>query len=362
MHQNEDEGIARKAVRGRGTGELAKGRFERLQTTHEQTEAGQVETQVFRDSTRTIISTNDSPDVGMDTTVNPYRGCEHGCIYCYARPTHEYLGLSAGLDFETRIFAKFEAPALLRAELEKKSWRPRTIVFSGVTDCYQPIERKLEITRNCLKVLAEFRNPVAIITKNTLVTRDIDILSELARFDAAHVVLSITSINRETSRRMEPRAATPDQRFRAVAELTAAGIPVSVNMAPIVPGLTDHEIPELLRRSAEAGARSAHYNLVRLPYGVKDLFQTWLDENFPDRKEKILNRIRAIRGGVLNRSEFGKRMEGEGVFADQIDDLFQTARKRYGLNKPSRPLSAAHFRKPEKALPLFESLTSPAQP
>jgi DNA repair photolyase len=340
---------ARMNVRGRGTGELAKGRFERVEVVYEEEEAQQVKTEIFKDSSRSIIATNDSPDVGFNATLNPYRGCEHGCIYCYARPTHEYLGLSAGLDFERKLFAKMEASALLREALSKKSWQPQALGMSGVTDCYQPIERELKLTRGCLQVLAEFKNPVVVITKNYLVTRDIDVLKELAAHDCAHVVLSITTLDKEVARKMEPRASQPERRLQAVEELTKAGIPVSVNMAPIIPGLTDHEIPALLKAAADAGALSAHYTLVRLPYGVKDLFQVWLEENYPTRKEKVLNRIKEIRGGKLNSSEFGSRMSGQGLYAEQIEQLFAQSRKRYGLNKKSRPLTTRHFRRPAGA-------------
>ncbi len=348
MFDDEEELLARKSVRGRGTGEMTKGRFERVEVTYvQEAEAGQVETQIFRDSSRSVVSFNDSPDVGFSPSLNPYRGCEHGCIYCYARPTHEYLGLSAGLDFETKIFAKMEAPSLLRAELLKKSWKPAPIGLSGVTDCYQPAERQLKLTRGCLEVLAEFRNPAFIITKNYLVTRDIDLLKELAKYDAIHVVVTITTLNKELARNMEPRASTPTLRLKAVEELSKAGIPVSVNMAPIVPGLTDYEIPSLLKAVAGAGALSASYVMLRLPYGVKDLFQTWLDQHYPLRKQKVLNRIRDVRGGKLYDATFGSRMSGEGIYAEHIERLFKSARERYGLNRRGNGLSTEHFRRVE---------------
>lgn len=353
--EDDDELKAKMAVRGRATGELAKGRFESIEIAYEQGEAQQVGTQVFKDTSRSVISTNDSPDVGFSASLNPYRGCEHGCIYCYARPTHEYLGLSAGLDFETKLFAKPDAPALLREALMKKSWTPQVLAVSGVTDCYQPVEKKLEITRECMRVLAEFRNPAVIITKNILVTRDIDILSELAKHNAIHVIISITTLDSALARTMEPRASTPPLRLKAVEQLAAAGIPVSVNMAPIIPGLTDYEIPSLLKAAAKAGARSAHYTLVRLPYGVKDLFSAWLDEHYPTKKQKVLNRIRDMRGGKLYNAEFGTRMRGTGEYADSIKQLFESSRARFGLDKPWPPLSTSHFRRPPGAqLSLFD--------
>jgi DNA repair photolyase len=342
------------SVSGRGALENPAGRFEPLQiemdaeACFDKDEDGndipprQLKTQVFLDKSRSIISTNDSPDIGMDATLNPYRGCEHGCIYCYARPTHEYLGLSAGIDFETKIFAKPDAPRLLMEKLQSPSWVPKVIFLSGVTDPYQPIERKLKITRGCLEVLADFCNPVSFITKNHLVTRDIDLLTQLAEKDCASVNMSITTLDRYLARNMEPRASTPGLRLRAIETLAKAGIPVSVMIGPVLPGLTEHEIPAILKSAADAGAGSAGYTMLRLPYGVKDLFQTWVHEHYPDRAEKILNRIRSIRDGKLNDSEFGTRMRGEGFFADQIAQLFDISRKRYGLIKREK-LSTAYF-------------------
>jgi DNA repair photolyase len=315
--------------------------------------AQQVPTQVFKDTSRSVLSTNDSPDLHMPYTLNPYRGCEHGCIYCYARPTHEYLGMSPGLDFETKLFAKTEAPQLLRNALSGKNWVPQTIVISGVTDCYQPIEREMKITQSCLKVLAEFRHPAVIITKNYLVTRDIDVLKEMAVHNLIHVCLSITTLDKEIARTMEPRASRPALRLKAVEELSKAGISVSVNVAPIIPGLTDHEIPAILKSAKEAGAISAGYVLVRLPYAVKELFEGWLEEHFPLRKQKVLNRIRETRGGKLYSAEFGTRMTGEGVYAEHIAKSFRQWRKHYGLDKKSPPLSVEHFRRDARQLSLF---------
>jgi DNA repair photolyase len=303
-------------------------------------------TEFLRDHTRGIISRNDSPDIPFETSVNPYRGCEHGCIYCFARPTHEYLGFSAGLDFETRILVKHEAPELLRRELASPRWTPQPIAMSGVTDPYQPVERRLGITRRCLEVLAEFRNPVAMVTKNHLVTRDIDLLGELAAHQAAVVNISITTLNEKLQRVMEPRASTPARRLEAVRKLAEAGIPVRVLAAPVVPGLTDHEMPAILKAAAEAGATAASYIPLRLPHGLKGLFEDWLETHFPDRKDKVLNRIREMRGGKLYDSEWGTRMRGEGLFADQYEALFGAACRKHGLVRTFPTLSAAAFRRP----------------
>ncbi len=303
-------------------------------------------THFYRDLTTSILSHNDSPDVGFDVSVNPYRGCEHGCIYCYARPTHEFLGFSAGLDFETKIMVKERAAELLRAELSSPKWRPQVIALSGVTDCYQLVERRLQLTRQCLAVLAEFRNPVGIVTKNHLVTRDIDLLGELARHQAASVWISITTLDSELRRVMEPRTSPPSARLAAIRELSQAGIPTGVLVAPVIPGLTDHELPGILAAAAEAGARFASYVTLRLPLGVAPLFERWLAEHYPDRQEKILNRIRSMREGKLNESGFGDRMRGHGIFAEQLSQMFHVARRRAGLESDSPTLSTASFRPP----------------
>jgi len=306
-------------------------------------------TLLLRDSTTTIINYNDSPDVGFETSVNPYRGCEHGCIYCFARPTHEYLGFSAGLDFETRIMVKENAPELLRKELSSRKWKPQVVVMSGVTDCYQPVERKLKLTRRCLEVLAEFRNPVAIITKNILVTRDIDLLASLASDNAAAVNISVTTLDPSLTPKLEPRAPLPNARLGAIAELSRAGVPVGVLVAPVIPALTDHEMPAIVAAAVQAGARWAGYVPLRLPFGIKDLFETWLQQHFPDRKDKILNRVRALRGGKLNDPRFGTRMRGEGVFAEQLEALFVLSCRKAGLTSPRPELSTASFRVPSSA-------------
>lgn len=311
-------------------------------------------TQFLVDHSATIIAYNDSPDIGFNASVNPYRGCEHGCIYCYARPTHEYLGFSSGLDFESKIMVKVNAAELLRTELSKPKWKPQSLAMSGVTDCYQPVERKLKITRSCLDVLAECRNPVGIVTKNALVTRDIDVLQELARYNCVAVFISLTSLDADLRRVMEPRTASPRDRLDTIHRLSSAGIPVGVMTAPIIPGLNDHEIPQLLKAAAEAGARTAGYVVLRLPYQQKELFEDWLTRHFPDRKEKVLNRIRAIRGGKLYNAEFGKRMSGEGIFAEQIEQLFNVASHKYGFNRERVHLTTEHFRRPQgRQLELF---------
>ncbi len=304
-------------------------------------------TQFFRDASASIITYNDSPDVGFEASINPYRGCEHGCIYCYARPYHEYLGFSAGLDFETKIVVKENAPELLRCELMSPKWKPQVLAMSGVTDPYQPIERRLKLTRRCLEILVEFRNPVAIITKNYLVTRDIDLLATLASYDAAAVYVSVTTLDPELAGILEPRTTQPAARLRAIHELAKAGVPAGVMVAPVIPGLTDHELPSIIKAAAEAGTRFAACVPVRLPHGVADLFQQWLERHFPDRKAKVLSQIRAMRGGKLNESEFGKRMRGEGILADQIGRMFEVACRRAGITERGPHLSATAFRKPD---------------
>jgi DNA repair photolyase len=303
-------------------------------------------TQFLPDHSLTAIAWNDSPDIGFRASLNPYRGCEHGCIYCYARPTHEYLGFSSGLDFETRIMVKERAPELLRAELASSRWEPQTIAMSGVTDCYQPIERKLEITRRCLAVLAEFRNPVGIVTKNRLVTRDIDLLQELAGLNAVAVFISLTTLDTELRRVMEPRTSPPASRLATIRDLAQAGIPVGVMTAPIIPGLNDHELPQLLSAAADAGARFAGYVTLRLPWQNKALFEQWLTEHFPLRKDKVLAGIRAVRDGDLNNTEFGTRMRGSGRRADQIEKFFAVGCRKAGLNRRELQLSTAAFRRP----------------
>jgi DNA repair photolyase len=344
-------------IHGRGAAGNPRNRFELL--TYEP-EPGALDgdapgplTQFFRDHSRSIIATNDSPDVGFDASLNPYRGCEHGCIYCYARPTHEYLGFSAGLDFETKILVKEDAPALLRRKLSSPRWQPRTLGLCGVTDPYQPIERRLGLTRRCLEVLAEFRNPVVVITKSHLVTRDLDLLGPLARHRAAAVLLSVTTLDGELSRVLEPRATQPHGRLAAIEAAARAGVPVGVLVAPVIPGLNDHEIPSILAATTKAGARFAGYVVLRLPYAVAGLFEEWLGQHFPEKKDKILGRIRDLRGGKLNDARFGQRMRGEGVFAQMIKDLFALACRKARIQGRGPKLSAAAFRRPGDTQPLL---------
>lgn len=336
-------------IRGRGSAERLPNRFERLHVVRDPAVSASdpaPRTRFYRDRTRDVISRNESPDVPLDVGINPYRGCEHGCVYCYARPMHEYLGFGPGLDFETSIVVKEEAPALLRERLADPRWTPSALMLSGATDPYQPVERRLGLTRRVLEVLADFRHPVAIITKNHLVTRDADILARLARHDAVRVVLSITTLRNELQRVMEPRTSIPARRLAALEALSAAGIPVGVNVAPVIPGLTDHELPEILRAAADHGATTAGYILLRLPHGVRELFGTWLEQHFPHRREKVLNRLRAFGDGALYRSDFGARKRGSGAFAEQLRDLFEVTRRKLGLDTAGRPLSTAAFRRP----------------
>lgn len=338
-------------IHGRGASANPANRFEPLHYEPEPgdspDEAPSVNTRFFADTTRSIVTTNDSPDVGFQAGVNPYRGCEHGCIYCYARPFHEFLGFSAGLDFETVILVKKDAPSLLRKEFASRSWQPQVVGFSGVTDPYQPVERRLQLTRQCLAVAAEFRNPVIVITKNHLVTRDSDVLAELARFEAAVVFLSITTLDPTLTRHMEPRASAPAGRLAALRELRDAGVPVGVMVAPVIPGLTEHEVPAILAAAKDAGAQFAGHVMLRLPHGVSALFERWLDQHVPEKKAKVLNRIRAVRGGQLNDGRFGVRMRGEGQMAELIHKMFNLASRQAGLN--GRPkLSTAAFRRPNE--------------
>jgi DNA repair photolyase len=351
-------------IKGRGTAENPPNRFEPVWKSRdpEWTEEDPAPGTLFlKDTSRSILSYNDSPDLGFNVSFNPYRGCEHGCVYCYARPTHEYLGLSSGLDFETRILVKMDASQLLRKELGSSHWQPQVIMLSGNTDCYQPVERRLQITRKCLEVLAECRNPVGVISKNQLVARDIDLFQELARHHAVSVTLSVTTLKDDLAGTLEPRTSRPAARIAAIRDLAKAGIPVGVNIAPVIPGLNDYEIPDILKVCREAGAIRAGFTLIRLPHAVKDLFEAWLIRHVPESKEKILHRIREIRGGKLYDSRFGARMRGEGLYARQIERLFRVARYKAGYPERGPELRIDSFRPPKgPQMDLFEdSGTSP---
>ena len=287
-----------------------------------------IRTSLTVDSAKTVISYNQSPDVPFDRSINPYRGCEHGCVYCFARPTHAWLGLSPGLDFETKLFYKPDAAQLLRKEINKKRYRCAPIAVGINTDAYQPVERKLGITRQILEVLAEHRHPLSIVTKSALIERDIDILAEMSKDDLVQIAVSITTLNQDLARKLEPRATAPQRRLETVARLSDAGIPVAVLAAPLIPVLTDSELETILKASREAGASWAGYVFLRLPHELKELFQGWLEEHEPLKAEHIMNRIRDSRGGQAYQAQFGKRMSGEGIFADLLKQRYQLAMKQ----------------------------------
>ncbi len=312
-----------------------------------------IRTTLTIDSAKTVISYNQSPDIPFDRSINPYRGCEHGCVYCFARPTHAYLGLSPGLDFETKLFYKPDAARLLREELSKKNYQCQPIALGINTDSYQPVERRIGLTRQILEVLQETRHPVTIVTKSAMIERDIDILAEMAQQNLISVALSITTMNRDLSRRLEPRAATPQRRLETVQKLSAVGIPVSVLIAPLIPVLTDSELETIMEQSRHAGARSCGYVLLRLPHELKELFQQWLHEHQPLKAEHVMNRIRDCRGGKEYQSEFGTRMSGEGIFADLLRQRYQRAMKRLEFEGVPE-LETQHFIKPQKEKPQME--------
>ncbi len=313
-----------------------------------------IETKFFTDASKTVLAKNDSPDIPFTYSLNPYRGCEHGCIYCYARPSHEYLGFSAGLDFESKIMVKEDAPRLLRETFMKKSWEPQVVALAGNTDCYQPVERRLGLTRKCLEVFLEFRNPAGMVTKNFLITRDIDLLSELAKLDLVSVFISVTSLNQDLTRRMEPRTSSPAKKLEAIEMLSRNGIPVGVLVAPVIPGLTDEEIPSILRETSLRGARWASMQMLRLPFAVNDLFVDWIRREYPDRENRIVSRLRQVRGGKLSSYEFGERMAGTGETAGAIRQLFRASRKKYNMNEELLELSTDRFRRsPGKQMEMF---------
>jgi DNA repair photolyase len=345
------------AIPGRGANLNPPNRFERLQMAADPDclpeERPHPRTEFYHDATESLLTKNDSPDVGFMYGLNAYRGCEHGCSYCFARPYHEYLGWSSGLDFETKIMVKLRAPELLRRELSARRWQPQPIAMSGATDCYQPAERRLQLTRGCLQVCAELRHPIFIITKNALVTRDLDILAELARYQCVAVHVSVTTLDTGLGGKMEPRASRPHARLDAIRQLAEAGIPAGVMVAPVIPGLTDHEMPAILEAAAAAGARRAGYVLLRLPHAVKDVFTRWLADHEPGKKERILDRLRTLGGGKLYSSDWGRRMTGEGIFAAQLRTMFDISARRAGLGTEPFHLSTEHFRKPGEQLALF---------
>jgi DNA repair photolyase len=310
-------------------------------------ELRRVPTRFLDDNSKSIVSANDSPDVYFRYSVNAYRGCEHGCSYCYARPYHEYLGLNAGVDFESKIFVKHNAAHLLQDWLAREAWIPEHISFSGVTDCYQPCERQFELTRQCLEVCLASRQPVSIITKNALVVRDLDLLSQLAAIDCAHVNISLTTLDAKLARRLEPRTSSPDARLRAIRDLSAAGIPVRVMTAPVIPGVNDSELPALLQAASQAGARHASFTMLRLPLAVKPVFLEWLQREEPLKYDRVVGLIQAVRGGELNSSNFGERMRGTGQIADQIKQTFKLFARKHGLDKSLPPLSTDHFIRPQ---------------
>jgi DNA repair photolyase len=354
-HLYPDDEVPQPQHNGRGALSNASSRYDdekKIRTTDGwdiEDELPPLRTTLTKDATRTILARNTSPDVPFDRSINPYRGCEHGCIYCFARPTHAYLGLSPGLDFETKILFKPDAAKLLTAELCSPKYRPDVVAMGTNTDPYQPVERDLKITRSILRVLSDFNNPVGIVTKNHLVTRDIDILGDMARRNLAEVFLSVTTLDKDLARDMEPRASAPYRRLDAIRKLADAGVPVGVMTAPMIPGLNDHEMEAILEKATEAGATRAGFTVLRLPLEIKDLFDEWLRANRPDRAERVLSLIRQMRGGALYQAEFGLRMKGEGPIAQLLSARFQAAVKRLGLNKIRYRLDTLRFSVPESA-------------
>ena len=357
-----DDAIPEPQHNGRGALSNASSRYDsekRVRTTDgwepsaeqasEDDELPPLRTTLTRDATRTILARNTSPDVPFDRSINPYRGCEHGCIYCFARPTHAYLGLSPGLDFETKILFKPDAAKLLVAELASPKYRCDVVAMGTNTDPYQPAERDLKVTRQILRVLSDFNNPVGIVTKNHLVTRDIDILGDMARRNLAEVFLSVTTLDRDLARAMEPRASAPYRRLEAIRRLAEAGVPVGVMTAPMIPGLNDHEMESILEAAMDAGATRAGFTVLRLPLEIKDLFDEWLRTHRPDRAERVLSLIRQMRGGALYQAEFGLRMRGEGPIAQLLSARFSAAVKRLGLNRIRYRLDTLRFAVPESA-------------
>jgi DNA repair photolyase len=347
-------------LRGRGALSNASGRYEPQRRVlfddgwgdlGDTDELPPLKTEVLIDSTRTIIARNSSPDISFQQSINPYRGCEHGCIYCFARPTHAYLGFSPGADFESKLFAKPDAAKLLAKELSAPNYVPKVLAIGTNTDPYQPLEKKMRIMRGILEVLLEFRHPVGIVTKSALVTRDLDILQPMAELGLVRVALSITTLDRKLARVMEPRAATPPRRIETLRALHAAGVPTAVMFAPVIPALNDEEMERVLEAAVAAGAESAGYVLLRLPLEIKDLFREWLEANVPDRAKHVMSLVRSMRGGKDYDSQWHTRMRGTGPYAEMIGRRFHLAAKRLGLNKESRDreLDLSKFRRPPQS-------------
>jgi DNA repair photolyase len=341
---------------GRGSQQNPNNRFAAVQLEREldylefdddaQDEFRTVRTRYYPDATQSIVAQNNSPDVPFNYSINPYRGCAHGCSYCYARPTHEYLGLGAGLDFESKILVKLDAARLFRSWLCRDNWIPEPIAFSGVTDCYQPAERHFRLTRACLEVALEARQPVMLITKNALITRDIDLLAELAKANLVRVAFSMTTLDQSLTRVLEPRTSCPEARLAAIRKLADQAIPVSVMIAPIIPGLNESEIPRILEAAAAHGAESAGYVMLRLPWNVKPIFLDWLARHRPLQQKKVVSFIEQTRGGQLNDSNFGSRMHGTGWLAEQVEQMFRVYRAKFGMNHGRRALDCSQFRRP----------------
>jgi DNA repair photolyase len=344
-------------ITGRGAQSLPPNRFEKIHAEDDfdhldaddeyLQQRRKPKTEYFADASRSIISENDSPDVPFRFSLNPYRGCAHGCAYCYARNTHEYLGLSAGLDFETKIFVKPDAPALFHEWLAREDYVPEMVAFSGVTDCFQPIEKELQLTRQCLKVACETGQPIGIVTKNRLVTRDLDLLAKMASTNTINVAISVTSLDQSLTRRMEPRTSSPASRLESIRELSSAGVPVHLMAAPMIPGLNDDELPAILQAGADAGAKTASYLIVRLPLTVKPVFVEWLQAAYPEKAQRVISRIRSVRYGELNSSKWGERMKGTGLIADQLRQAFEIFSRKLGLNQKLAPLETKHFGPPK---------------
>lgn len=341
---------------GRGVQSNPKNRFESRENTYEYIDelTPSPKTELIIDHSKTILSYNQSPDIPFNVSLNPYRGCEHGCSYCYARPFHEFLGMSSGLDFETKIMVKEKAPELLTKELSAKKWKPQLISFSGITDPYQPIEKKLKITRNCLKVLADFKNPVAIITKNDMVKRDIDILKSMAEINTVSIMISITTLDNDLCNKMKPRTSRPQNRLNAIKELTENGIPTGVMIAPTIPGLNNHEIPKIIEQAKLHGAHFIGYTILRLPFAVEQLFKDWLQTHFPAKFNKVMSLLSDCRDGNIKEKRLHHRMTGKGKYAKQISDLFNLSMKKHNLTTKGPELNTALFKNPnDKQILLF---------